>query len=73
MSRRTRPGWTHIVQAERPHVPGPECANGYGLLCMVDNVHEWCSDWYDAAYYAASPEESPARAATGRAAGEPRR
>ena len=22
--------------------------NGYGLFDMCENVHEWCSDWYDA-------------------------
>ena len=55
-----------IVSLDRPHVPGPECANGYGLLCMVDNLHEWCSDWYDATYYASSPEESPRGPGSGR-------
>jgi formylglycine-generating enzyme required for sulfatase activity len=55
-----------IVSLGRPHVPGSECANGYGLLCMVDNLHEWCSDWYDSAYYASSPQEAPRGPATGR-------
>jgi len=32
---------------------------------MGDNVHEWCSDWYDAAYYAVSPELDPPGAAAG--------
>jgi formylglycine-generating enzyme required for sulfatase activity len=50
---------SRIAKLDQPHVPGEECANGYGLLCMVDNLHEWCSDWYDPAYYATSPEESP--------------
>jgi formylglycine-generating enzyme required for sulfatase activity len=33
--------------------------NGYGLFDMCQNVHEWCSDWYDPAYYAVSPEVDP--------------
>jgi formylglycine-generating enzyme required for sulfatase activity len=48
-----------IVHLNQPHVPGPECRNGYGLHCMVDNLHEWCSDWYNTAYYAASPLKAP--------------
>ena len=33
--------------------------NGYGLFDMCENVHEWCSDWYDPGYYAVSPPENP--------------
>jgi sulfatase modifying factor 1 len=49
---------------------GPEAAglyapNGYGLYNMGDNVHEWCSDWYDAGYYQASPERNPRGPETG--------
>ena len=33
--------------------------NGYRLFDMCQNVHEWCSDWYDPAYYAVSPPEDP--------------
>jgi len=33
--------------------------NAYGLFNLGDNVHEWCADWYDADYYAVSPERNP--------------
>jgi formylglycine-generating enzyme required for sulfatase activity len=46
-------------------MPLPECANGYGLFCMAENVHEWCSDWYSATYYAQAPRESPVGPAQG--------
>ena len=49
---------------------GPEpvaryAPNGYGLYDICDNVHEWCSDWYDPNYYAASPERNPRGPETG--------
>jgi sulfatase modifying factor 1 len=33
--------------------------NGYGLYNAVGNVWEWCADWFDSAYYAASPSRNP--------------
>ena len=33
--------------------------NGFGLYDIGDNLHEWCSDWYDPNYYANSPERNP--------------
>jgi formylglycine-generating enzyme required for sulfatase activity len=39
--------------------------NGFDIYDMCENVHEWCSDWYDAAYYGCSPERNPHGPATG--------
>ena len=33
---------------------------------MADNVHEWCSDWYDRAWYERSPSDSPFGPPTGK-------
>ncbi len=34
-------------------------ANKFGLYDMTGNAWEWCSDWYDADYYANSPSDDP--------------
>ena len=39
--------------------------NGYGLFDMCENVHEWCSDWYDPRYYDESPAANPEGPETG--------
>jgi formylglycine-generating enzyme required for sulfatase activity len=58
--------WGDILPPKEPDRwrDGPEPValgdpNGYGLFDMCQNVHEWCSDWYDPAYYAVSPEIDP--------------
>lgn len=42
-----------------PEPVGLYAPNPYGLFNLGDNVHEWCADWYDAGYYAGSPERNP--------------
>ena len=61
--------WGNCAPEELPNYTnrwksGPEpvglfAPNPYGLYNLGDNVHEWCADWYDAAYYAGSPERNP--------------
>ncbi len=43
---------------------GPEpvaryAPNTFGLYDICDNVHEWCSDWYEPNYYSVSPDHNP--------------
>jgi formylglycine-generating enzyme required for sulfatase activity len=40
--------------------------NGYGLMDTGYNIHEWCSDWYDPAYYSRSPGHNPKGPAEGK-------
>ncbi len=42
-----------------PEPVGTSEPNGYGLYDMCENVHEWCSDWYDPRYYDVSPVDNP--------------
>lgn len=42
-----------------PEIVGLSAPNDYGLFNMGENVHEWCSDWYDPTYYRSSPEKNP--------------
>jgi len=48
---------------DRPEPVHSGTPNGYGLLGMCANIHEWCSDWYGP--YAASAAENPHGPATG--------
>lgn len=48
-----------------PEVVGGCAPNAFGLYDICENVHEWCSDWYQAGYYAVSPERNPAGPLTG--------
>ena len=42
-----------------PEPVGQSRPNAYGLFEMCENVHEWCSDWFSADYYAVSPDRNP--------------
>src|SRR5712691_7451259 len=38
--------------------------NVWGVFELGENVHEWCSDWFDKEYYATSPARNPHGPAT---------
>jgi formylglycine-generating enzyme required for sulfatase activity len=48
-----------------PEPVGESEPNAYGLYEMCENVHEWCSDWFQADYYAISAERNPQGPPTG--------
>ena len=53
-----------LVDYAKRWLNGPEpvaryAPNAFGIYDICDNVHEWCGDWYDANYYAISPERNP--------------
>ena len=54
------------VAQSAPFTIGTAPPNGYGLIDIGFNVHEWCLDWYDAAYYARSPRFDPRGPETGK-------
>ena len=42
-----------------PEPAGCYARNAFGLYDISENVHEWCSDWYQPDYYSVSPERNP--------------
>jgi formylglycine-generating enzyme required for sulfatase activity len=62
------PAW--IPNGGRGPLPGPWPVtrgepNAFGVYGICANIHEWCADWHDAAYYAASPARNPRGPASG--------
>ncbi len=54
----SRPGYASGWKTG-PEPVGQSQPNGFGLFEMCENVHEWCSDWFGADYYAISPDRNP--------------
>ena len=52
-------GWFKGNAGGGTHPVGEKNANGFGLYDMHGNVSEWCSDWFDEAYYKRSPANDP--------------
>ena len=51
----------HGSKPVRSYPPNP-----FGLFDMCGNVWQWVADWYDQAYYGASPDRNPRGPASGR-------
>ncbi len=61
--------WGDAAPQSRPNYDqrwknGPEPVaqyqrNDFGIYDICDNVHEWCSDWFQTDYYSNSPERNP--------------
>jgi sulfatase modifying factor 1 len=58
------PPWEKHLAGCDPETGGPARVgvnepNGFGIYDMSENVHEWCSDYYDYNYYNYSTERNP--------------
>ena len=62
----SRPGYDARWKTGGPEPVGQSQPNDYGLFDICENVHEWCSDWYGADYYAISPDRNPQGPAEGK-------
>jgi len=58
-------GWCKVNSGGTTHPAGQKKPNAWGLYDMHGNVSEWCYDWFDPAYYQASPPNDPTGPAIG--------
>lgn len=63
-SERPYPGYD--LQTGGPERVGRHEPNGFGLYDIAEGVHEWCSDFYDPAYYHTSPDRNPQGPSSGK-------
>jgi formylglycine-generating enzyme required for sulfatase activity len=64
-ARLTEFAWYARNSGQATHPVGQLAPNAWGLFDLHGNVHEWCADWFDRNYYAASPPRRPAGPTTG--------
>jgi formylglycine-generating enzyme required for sulfatase activity len=57
--------WCFDNSNSETHPVGQKRPNGWGLHDVHGNVLEWCADWFDAGYYANSPQADPSGQRTG--------
>ena len=58
-------GWFGAHAGGTTHPVGEKLPNAFGLFDMHGNVAEWCSDWFDDAYYQKAPASDPPGPAVG--------
>jgi sulfatase modifying factor 1 len=54
----SQPGYGELWR-NGPEQVGRRQPNGFGVYDISENVHEWCSDWYEKHYYQTSPGLNP--------------
>ncbi len=68
--RANTPDWKYMIRHSDNYVftspVGKSKPNAFGLYDMHGNAFQWCSDWYDDKYYAASPADDPTGPDSGR-------